>query len=157
VNKFAFFATLCGVMFTASFAQAAGPGPGNPTLTLHFLEIQTSFATTFSQFSQRPKLGDRVWFHSELYRWNGGKRGAHAGHTDGTVVILTPNLGEVDAVGYLPGGTLTVAGQSHNQRTDTFAIVGGTGAFATARGEVIVRSIGNPNGNKSSDTIRIWL
>jgi hypothetical protein len=159
-GKFALFAFIAvSVVLAASAAHAATPtSPGKPTLTLNYLEIQTNFAATakFTQ-NQPPKLGDRIWFHSELYNWNGSKRGAHVGHADVTVVILTPSIGQVSAVGYLPGGTIDVLGQSRNQRVDTFAVVGGTGRYATARGELIVRSLGGPNSNKSANTIRLWL
>jgi hypothetical protein len=158
VKKLALFAAVSALL-AASVAHAATPsGPGKPTVTLNYLEIQTNFAATatFTR-NQPPKLGDRIWFHSELYKWNGTKRGAHVGHADVTVVILTRNIGEVTAVGHLPGGTIAILGQSRNQRVDTFAVVGGTGRYATARGELIVRSFGGPNSNKSADTIRLWM
>ena len=150
-----FIAALGVLMSVASVAQAAGPG-GRPTLTLNYLEIQTHFAATIPQ-NQRPKFGDRFWFHSELYAWKAGRRGAHVGHADVSAVFLPSGVVEITAVGYLPGGTLTVVGQSANQRVSRFSVVGGTGRYATARGELITRTLGSENSNRSADTIRLWL
>jgi hypothetical protein len=147
------------LMLAASVAQAAGPSvPGKPTITLNLLDVQTNSAFTGSQ-NQRPKPGDRAWFHNNTYKWKAGRRGALIGHTDGTVVVLAGSLGELSAVAYLPGGTLDALGQNNfNSPVNTFAIVGGTGGYATARGEVIVRSLGNlQNSNKSAITVRVWL
>ena len=160
MKKIALLVAVPGLLMLAtSVAQAAGSsGPGKPTITLNLLDVQTNSAFTGSQ-NQRPKLGDRFWFHNNTYTWKAGKRGALIGHTDGTVVFLAGNLGEVSAVAYLPGGTLDALGQNNfNRPVNTFSIVGGTGRYATARGEVIVRSLGNPqNSNKSALTVRLWL
>ena len=150
------FAVLAASVAT-TVSSAAG-GPGKPTVTLNVLDVQTNSAFTGSQ-NQRPKLGDRAWFHNDTYKWNGTKRGALIGHTDGTVVVLAGSLGELSAVAYLPGGTLDALGQNNfNTPVNTFAIVGGTGIYATAHGEVIVRSLGNPqNSTMSAITIRLWM
>jgi Dirigent-like protein len=148
------FAAACVALSASASASPAVGGPGKPTVTLNYLEIQTNFAATISQ-NQRPKLGDRFWFHSDFYKWNGTKRGAHIGHADVSAVFLPSNVAEIVAVGYLPGGTLTVVGESSNQRVNTLSVVGGTGRYATARGEIITRSIGRSN--SSADTIRLWM
>jgi hypothetical protein len=141
---------------TAVAAPAAG-GPGKPTVTLNFLDVQTNGSPTIPQ-NQRPKLGDRFWFHNNTYKWNGAKRGALVGHTDGTAVVLTGNIGELSAVAYYPGGTLDALGQiNFNSPINTFAVAGGTGIYATARGEVTVRSLGGPNSNMSAITVRLWM
>jgi hypothetical protein len=159
VKKLALLFAVPGLLLlTTSVAQAAGPrSPGKPTLTLNFLDVQTNSAFTGSR-NQRPKLGDRVWFHNNTYKWNGAKRGALIGHTDGMLVILAGSLAELSAVAYYPGGTLDALGQDNfNSPVNTFAVVGGTGIYATARGEVIVRSLGNPqNSTMSAITVRLW-
>ncbi len=159
MKRLALLVAVSGLLpLATSVAQAAGPrSPGKPTITLNFLDVQTNSAFTGSQ-NQRPKLGDRAWFHNNSYKWKAGKRGALVGHTDGTVVVLAGSLGELSAVAYLPGGTLDALGQNNfNSPVNTFSIVGGTGRYATARGEVIVRSLGNPqNSNKSAITVRLW-
>jgi hypothetical protein len=160
VKKLALIVAVSGLLMLAtSIAQAAGPsGRGKPTLTLNFLDVQTNSAFTGSQ-NQRPKLGDRIWFHNNTYKWNRSKRGALIGHTDGTLVILAGSLAEISAVAYYPGGTIDALGQDNfNSPVNTFAVVGGTGRYATARGEVIVRSLGNPQTSSTSAiTVRLWL
>jgi hypothetical protein len=142
-----------------SVAHAApAAGSGKPTLTWHYLEIHTSFAATIPlNRIEHAKLGDRFWSHIELYKWNGTKPGAHVGHGDLTAVVLTPHVDEITGVAYLPGGTLTIVGEATDQRVNTVPIVGGTGIYATARGEVITRDLGGPNSNKNADTIRLWM
>jgi hypothetical protein len=159
MKKLALLAAVASApLLSASIAYAVtSSGPGKPTITLNVLDIQTNSAFTGSQ-NQPPKLGDRVWFHNTTYKWNGAKRGAVFGHTDGTVVILAGNIGELSAVAHYPGGTLVAEGENNfNAPVNTFAIVGGTGIYATARGEAIVRSLGGPNSNKSAITVRIWM
>ena len=158
-TKFALlaFVAACVALSASAAASPAPGGPGKPTVTLNYLDVQTNGSATIPQ-NQRPKLGDRFWFQNNSYKWNGTKRGALFGHTDGTVVFLTATIGELSAVAYFPGGTLDALGQiNFNNPVNTLAIVGGTGRYATARGEVIVRSLGGPNSNKSAITVRLWM
>jgi hypothetical protein len=72
--------------------------------------------------------------------------------------VLAPNLGEVSGVASLPDGTLAIEGQtSFSTSTSSFPVIGGTGRFVTARGEVIVRTIGGPDSNRSAITVRLWM
>jgi hypothetical protein len=136
-------------------ATAAGAGPGAPTLTMRFLEVQTQFGGNIPE-GQEPKPGDRFWFHSELYTWKGSKRGAHFGHTDTTAMVLPGGIVQVTSVGTLPSGTVSVVGLAGDRGIFKLAVVGGTGAYATARGEVVIRSIGGERSNTSADTLRLW-
>ena len=155
MKKLTLLAAVCA-MLAVPVAQAASPsGPGKPTVTLNFLEVQTSFGGTISA-NEPPKPGDRIWLHSEFYKWKGSKRGAHFGHADATGVFSGSRTLLITGVASLPGGTLSVAGLASQQRVTTFAVVGGTGIYATARGEVILRSLGGSNSNLSADTIRLW-
>jgi len=157
VQKLALLAAVSTALPLCSAGAAfAAAGPGAPSLTLNVLEIQKKFVSTIPG-NQRPRFGDRFWFQSELYTWNGTKRGAAIGHTEVIGVLLPSNQVQISAVGFLPGGTVTVVGQTSNGPVSTFAVVGGTGRYATARGEVIVRDLGGPSSNRTSDTIRLWL
>jgi hypothetical protein len=62
----------------------------------------------------------------------------------------------ITGVAHLPGGTLSVVGLASKSPISRFAIVGGTPAYATARGELIVRNIGGENSNLSADTVQLW-
>jgi hypothetical protein len=155
MKKIVLLAAACAVLLPTAAVSAAARGPGKPSVTMHFLEIQTKFATTFAQ-NQAPKPGDRFWFHSEFYRWNGTKRGAHLGHADTGAVFLTGDIAQITGVASLPGGTITVLGDSGPNVGPTLAVVGGTGIYADARGEVVIQSIGGENSNESADTVRLW-
>ena len=150
---------IVSAMLAASVAHAASSsGPGKPTVTLHFFDVTTTSTATISQ-NQRPKLGDRFFSHDNVYNWNGAKRGALVGQANTTFVVLAPNLGEVSGVASLPGGTLAIEGQVsfNGGPVSTFPVIGGTGRYVTARGEVIVRGIGGQNSNKSAVTVRLWM
>jgi hypothetical protein len=141
---------------SAAVASPAAVGPGKPTLTLNYLDITTAQFAAFPP-NRRPQPGDRFFFHDDFYQWNGTKRGAHIGYANGSAMFMLGNAVQISAVGHLPGGTLTVVGETGNQRVSVFAVVGGTGRYATARGELIVRSLGGPNSNKSTNTILLWM
>ena len=130
-------------------------GQAAPSLTLRFLEVQTQFGGSIPQ-NQQPRPGDRFWFHSEFYRWHLAKRGANIGHADTTAVVLPGGVVQVTGVAALPGGTVSVVGNAADKGAFRLAVVGGTGAYATARGEVVIRGIGGEGSPKSSDTLRIW-
>jgi hypothetical protein len=158
MKRTALVIAVCAVLLPTAAVSAASRGlaaPGKPSITMHFLEIQTKFAATISQ-NQAPKLGDRFWFHSEFYNWDGHKRGTHLGHGDASAVFLTAGILQLTGVATLPGGTITILGESGPGAGSTLAVVGGTGAYADARGEVTIQSIGGENSNESTDTVRLW-
>ena len=148
------FIAACVALSASPAASPAAGGPGKPTITLNYIDITTSSARTISE-NRPPKLGDLFSFHDEFYKWNGTKRGAHIGHADGTAVYLGHGMGQISGVGSFAGGTVNVAGElSFSSRTSTLAVIGGTGAYATARGELTIRTI---NSTKSAQTLRLWL
>jgi len=151
MKKLVMLAALAAALLAANVA--AGAGPGRPTIAMQFLEVQTQFGGTNNG---EPQPGDRFWFHSEFYKWKGGKRGAHLGHADSMATVIHGGIVEVNGVGTLPGGTVSVAGLAGDRGAFTLAVVGGTGAYATARGEVTIRGIGGADSNTSADTLRIW-
>ncbi len=153
-----FMLVVASVALTASApASASSAANGPPTMTLNFLDITTSSAEPIS-INPRPKFGDRFYFRDAIYKWNGEKRGALAGHVDGVSTFLAGSVGQTEAVGSISGGTLEVFGAvSFNRPTSVLAVTGGTGIYAAARGEVIVRTLGGPNSNKSAVTIRLWM
>jgi hypothetical protein len=162
MKKLALLAAACAALLTtAAAATASGtsgssrPVLGKPTVTMRFLEVQTGMVAT-APLSQRPTFGERLWFHSDFYKWNGTKRGAHLGHANSSGVVLPAETMEITGVASLPGGTITVVGQGGMQRGSTLAVVGGTGIYATARGEVVIQQLGGRNSNTSADVVRLW-
>lgn len=138
-----------------STTSAGAAGRGSPSATLSFLDAQTQFVSNIPE-AQAPKLGDQFWTHEEFFRWNGAKRGSHLGHADGHAVVMPGGMVEYTGIAVLPGGTVAVLGEIGQQGTFTLVVVGGTGAYAAARGDVTVRSIGGADSNKSADTLRLW-
>jgi hypothetical protein len=118
-------------------------------------------------FSRAPVAGDRFEIADDLYRWAGTKRGAHYGHVVGLGTFVTgfgPNFSQpatvlFQAQAYLPGGTLFLEGYgripANGPSHFTFPVLGGTGAYANARGWISVRDLGNGNTNKS--TVHVHL
>ena len=149
-------AAATSVLVAAQGASAVAPSsPGKPDVVLNFLEVQTSFGGTIAG-NEAPKPGDRFWLHSEFYKWHGPKRGSHLGHADAIATFGTSGNPVITGVAVLPGGTLSVVGVGSPGPVSTLSVVGGTGAYATARGEVILRSIGGQDSNLSADTVRLW-
>jgi hypothetical protein len=142
-------------LVVAQDAFAAPSGPGKPNLVINFLEVQTSFGGTLTG-NEAPKPGDRFWLHGEFYKWQGAKRGGHLGHADAIATFGESGNPVITGVASLPGGRLSVTGMASAGPVSTLAVVGGTGIYATARGEVILRTIGGQDSNLSADTIRLW-
>jgi len=158
MKKLVLFATVCVlVLLSAAGAVASGAaGPGKPNVVLQFLDIQTTFRVSIP-LNQRPKLGDRFWFEDDIYAWRGTRRGARVGRADVTGVFLDPpNLVQISATAHLPGGTLDIFGIGNGGRVQKFAVIGGTGVYAAARGELWVRTLGGQNSTHSAITIRLW-
>jgi len=163
MKKLVLFAAACAALLTTAAATTAAgasgssrPVLGKPTVTMRFLEVQTGMTAT-GPLNQRPTFGERFWFHSEFYKWNGTKRGAHLGHANSTGVVLPAEAMEITGVASLPGGTITVVGQGNLQRGATLAVVGGTGIYATARGEVVIQQLGGRDSTTSADVVRLWI
>jgi len=126
----------------AALAAPAASGPGKPTVVLQFLDVSTAFQASFPD-NMAPAFGDRFAFTDDVYFWHGRKRGALCGHANITADVIGPNLSRLSAVAHLPGGTLIIYGDNVNDaRAQTFAVIGGTGRYATARGELHVRNLG---------------
>jgi len=112
-------------------------------------------------FSRAPVAGDRFAIADDLYRWAGTKRGAHYGHVVGLGTFQTtfganfsqPATALFQVEAYLPGGTLFLEGYGrigNGPSHFTFPVLGGTGAYANARGWISVRDLGNGDSDKSN-------
>jgi hypothetical protein len=118
-------------------------------------------------FDQPPVGGDQFAFEHTLYRWAGTKQGARVGHLHVVGTFVTgfgprfshPALMLFDAQAYLPGGSVMAEGYGRLNPDGptrlTLAVIGGTGIYANARGQVKVRDLGNGNINKTSIIIRL--
>jgi hypothetical protein len=148
----------------AALAVALAPASAiDRPQTFSVLEIDESDASTNIgfDFQRLPKPGDRFAFKSSLYRWAGQKRGARIGHDEGvcTFVRVSPSQENFSADAhcaaglFLPAGEVLVEGfvrLSEGPARFDVPVVGGTGAYANARGFVRIRDLGNGNIGHSS-------
>jgi hypothetical protein len=119
------------------------------------------------EFDQPPVGGDQFAFMHTLYRWAGTKQGARIGHLYVVGTFVTgfgprfshPALMLFDAQAYLPGGSIVAEGYGRLNPNGpsrlTLAVIGGTGTYANARGQVNVRDLGNGNIDKTSIIFRL--
>ena len=118
-------------------------------------------------FEQPPVGGDQFAFRDTLYRWSGAKQGTRIGHLQGVGTFVTgfgPRFTKRATVhftvqAYLPGGSVMVEGYGRvNPRGPskyTFPVVGGTGIYANARGQVNVRDLGDGDSSKTNVTFHL--
>jgi hypothetical protein len=135
--------------------------------TFSLLEIDESdIAINGFDFQREPRPGDGFGFISGLYKWAGTKRGARVGHDEGVCTFLKISASEQGfsasahcvASFFLPAGTVLVEGFIHFTegpgRFDV-AVVGGTGAYANARGFARIRDIGTEDSGHSAITFHL--
>jgi Dirigent-like protein len=146
--------TALAVVATAAAATPAAPA-GKPALVLHYLDINTNFAANWPQ-NRAPEFGDQGLFQDKIYTWQGANRGRLVGHLNGTIIFLNAQLTRISVVATIPGGTIDVFGDSGEARATTYSVLGGTGRYANMRGEAIVRTLGSPDSNNDSVTIKLW-
>ena len=140
-------------------AVAAAPGAAVKPQKINLLMVDTSIVDINVDPNSPPTVGKQFVIESDFYKWNGSKRGAHVG-TVQTVCTFTKITGNgywqvCTGAALLPGGQVTVAGSILQGAVFDIPVVGGTGAYAGARGYVRIRSIGNGNTGKSAARIVI--
>ena len=149
------------LIVVAGAAAATSPQTVAKPMTFHLVEIDHSFGMV----DNPPKLksrhdffspGDSFVFSSELKTTSG----KHAGWLDAHCTVVTggkAGLSQCEGTFRLGGGSLIAAATtSLNNAKTNVAIVGGTGAYAGMRGQVVSVSIGGENGNRSNDTFTLW-
>jgi hypothetical protein len=154
-------------MFVAALWATSASALNGPKV-FSVLEVR-SFEQPMGSFTfeQPPVGGDQFAFRDTLHRWSGATQGGRIGHLQGVGTFVTgfgPRFTKRAVVhftvqAYLPGGTVMVEGYGRvNPRGPskyTFPVVGGTGIYANARGQVNVRDIGNGDTNKTNVTFHL--
>ena len=106
------------------------------------------------QFNREPRGGDRFAFTDGLYKWAGANRGARVGRVEVLCTFTTFERGVGTALCtgdfFLPAGQVLASG--FLRFTDgpgrfTLPVVGGTGAYANARGFLRIRDLAGGNSN----------
>jgi hypothetical protein len=127
------FAAVLAVAVTLAVwitASAAGPWSPSPLPTMHFTGVTTSQHMSLNGATNKNPVGVSLQVTKKLVA-----RGAVIGHAFGACTIVNSAgsaLCNVEAR-FRHRGRLELQGLISGQ-TNTFAITGGTGAFATARG-----------------------
>ena len=151
----------CGAVAAATVA--AGSSAAGTPKTIHVLDVAGPDVPVGNASShQNPQPGDEVLRHDSLYAWNGAKRGSKIGHVESTLAFRS-GFSRSGASGYivgqlfLPSGTVMVEGFVHlgaGPSAFNLAVIGGTGGYAGARGELLIRDLA-ANGEKSDLTLRL--
>jgi hypothetical protein len=148
---------LIAVSVVTGVVAAAATATGSGVTTIHLVERDTAFHVVdnppLSGENKPPSMGDVFVFTSELLT----RSAKHAGTLHATCTVTSGGKrGVVTCFGTfgLKGGQLAGVATLGQTKTDRIAIVGGTGIYAGARGEVISVSRGE-NSPFSDDTIRL--
>lgn len=136
--------------------------------TLNILEIDESDQSVNLgfDFQRLPRPGDQFGFKSGLYTWSGANRGARVGHDEGHCIFVRVTGGEQNpsidahcaASFSLPGGTVLAEAFLRLPEGPLIAdipVIGGTGAYANARGFVHIRDLGTGDTGHSSLTFHL--
>lgn len=104
-------------------------------------------------------IGDVLWSKSTLRNevaQFGRPKGAIVGGDVATLEVISNSKGDVKVTAKLPGGTLRAAGRVGSGLSASIPVVGGTGAFAGARG-VAESSPLSPGSDRERNVYRLQL
>jgi hypothetical protein len=142
MKRVALAAAAAGALLISSAAPAAGGGR-----VIRFLEVSNSATDVFvdADHNNRPSAGDTFIASRVLYAWaKGGGRGARIGHLKMMCTFASAGDGFCEGTFFLPGGTIVAQTYARLFRnTNRAPVIGGTGAFAGARGTFTSRGIRN--------------
>jgi hypothetical protein len=161
--------TTCGgvLLLTLWMAVASASASARPQ-TFSLLEIDESDASVNLgfDFQRLPRPGDQFAFKSGLYKWAGTKRGAKVGRDEGhcTFVRVAGNEQHLSLDAHcaasfvLPSGSMIAEAflsLPEGPLNTDIPIIGGTGAYAGARGFVHIRDLGNGDAGHTSVTFHV--
>ena len=144
----AFAAALTAIAGGVSLASASTEGAGGKTLTL------VSESTELEHYVDNGKpgesVGDIVFFQELLYdRTRGAKP---VGHSEIMCFFIGDDGARCSGTFFLPEGKIEAGGAIHFRRVSRIPVLGGTGAYRGARGEVALTTI---NERRDRNVIRL--
>ena len=152
-------------VLAAATATAAGlvvgvsPGAaGDPARVISLLSVQQggSLIDVDRSGGKGPTLGDQYIFTDGLYQWQGTKRGKRIGTTHGIATITSPTTAFFTGTMSLPGGLIQGAGYfNFTAPVETIIVLGGTGKYSNAGGEVTITKLGGESSDNSTLVIHL--
>ena len=136
-------------------ALAGSAGAATQGQTLQLVSVQQS--ALFTPHGP-PAIGSRIVFADAIFNRApqfGKPAGARVGHVEGVCTIVTLGSAQCLITAHVPNGQIVVAGSmrlSDGPVTNHFAIVGGAGAYGSARGTVVSHDLTQ---TKSLVTLRL--
>jgi hypothetical protein len=131
---------IVGVVALVGSSGAQPPGPPRGTLELVSLDRETRSAVVNNPPRRRISAGDLVLFNARLR--DGSDRPTGRLHASFAMTQPPPRVVAQGSASFiLPSGQIMVSGPivvgGRGDRTDTFAVVGGSGAYTAARGTMV--------------------
>jgi hypothetical protein len=133
------------VLFATVAVALASSGSAVATKTLRFADSQQTFTIAPEG---PPTVGSRLIFTHVLYNRGtqfGKPAGARIGSAESICTVVSKSLAQCSVTAHVPDGEVVAMGalrlSEHGLTTSTFAIVGGAGAYSTARGTVASRDV----------------
>jgi len=151
---------LAAVALIAALAPSTAPALSRPQV-FSLLDVSNNNVQPIGGFTfeRLPQAGDRFGLDDVMYKWAGTKRGPAVGHLFGLCTFLSVSpppafnaRGLCTGDFFLPAGSVLVEGSvrfTNGPMRFTLPVLGGTGAYANARGFVKIRDLGNGDSNSN--------
>jgi allene oxide cyclase-like protein len=142
---------LAAATAVALLAVASASGQRGPQV-ISILAVSETFHLIGGISEDRPpQVGDRFGFGGSLFNWEGRKRGKRIGRFEVLVTATSERGGYLTGTGFLPAGQILIAGFTPftESSIERYAVIGGTGRYAGARGTVTVRNLGADSDNSA--------
>ena len=153
-----FLCLIVTALFSTNAVADASSAAGDQQRVISLLSVQQggSLIDVDRSGGDGPTLGDQYIFTDGLYEWHGTKRGKRIGTTHGIATITSPTTAFFTGTMSLPGGLIQGAGYfNFTGHVETIIVLGGTGKYSNAGGEVTITKLGSENSNNSSLVIRL--
>ena len=141
-------AALAAVGGGVSLASASAEQARGKTMTL--VSESTKLEHYVDNGEQGDSVGDVVYFQELLY--DKTRRAKPIGHSEIQCFFLGDDGARCSGTFFLPEGKLEAGGAIHFRRVSRIPILGGTGAYAGARGELTLTTI---NEQRDRNVIRL--
>jgi hypothetical protein len=136
-----------GAVVAAAAALAVSGASAQGPQALQLLSVQQHQSMIGLGPGEAPIVGARLVFNDVLYNrvaQFGKPSGARVGSADGLCTIVSNHHAQCVVTAHVPNGQMVTLGSIVLRRglgTDRFAVVGGIGAYSSARGTVTARDI----------------